>query len=110
MLAKSLNKYVETNLKEQNSAILFTCDVLLLHRLYLAMMFSHHLTTVQRYFFLWIEIRILIMNRVITSPGNILICSYHDVKTYTNHSYQQLQWKQKNTSSLSKRQKIMVGS
>ena len=58
MLAKSLNKYVETNLKEQSSAILFTCDVLLLHRLYLAMMFSHHLTAVQRYFFLRIEIRI----------------------------------------------------
>ena len=54
MLAKSLNKYVETNLKEQSSAILFTCDVLLLllHRLYLAQMLSHLLTPFNGIFFL----------------------------------------------------------
>ena len=55
MLAKSLNKYVETNLKEQSSAILFTCDLLLLllllHRLYLARMFSHHLPPFNGIFF-----------------------------------------------------------
>ena len=53
MLAKSLNKYVETNLKEQSSAILFICDVLLLllHRLYLAQMFSHLLPPFNGIFF-----------------------------------------------------------